>query len=74
MEEENTGMVLIKANTWGTWVASDFDSGHDLRVCESEPHTGLYVDNVEPAWYSLSLSLPFPNLHTCIIPLSLKIN
>ena len=34
-----------------------FGSGHDLTVCEFEPHTGLRADSAEPAWESLSLSL-----------------
>ena len=62
----------------GTWVAQlvkrpilDFSSGHDLTVCEFEPHIRLFTDSVEPAWDSLSpLSVP-PLL---ILSLSLKIN
>ena len=56
--------------TRGAWVAQsvkrmtlDFVSGHDLTVCEFEPHIGLCPDSVEPAWVSvspLSLSLPPP--------------
>ena len=34
----------------------DFSSGHDLTICEFEPHVRLSADNVEPAWDSLSLS------------------
>ena len=43
----------------------DFGSGHDLTVCEIEPHIGLCADSVEPAWDSLSLCpfrLPPKNL------------
>ena len=41
-------------------------------ACEIEPHIRLYVDSVEPAWDSLSLSLwPSPT-HTVFV--SLKIN
>ena len=36
----------------------DFGSGHDLTVREFEPHIGLRTDSVEPAWDSLSPSLP----------------
>ena len=36
----------------------DFSSGHDLTVCEFEPHMGLCADRVEPAWNSPSLSAP----------------
>ena len=35
----------------------DLGSGHDLTVCEVEPHIGLCA-NTEPAWDSVSLSLP----------------
>ena len=36
-----------------------FGSGHDLMVCEFEPHAGLCADSAEPAWDSLStLSVP----------------
>ena len=35
-----------------------FGSGHDLTVCEFESHVGLYADSAEPAWDSVSLSLP----------------
>ena len=61
----------------GTWVAQSvkcltlgFDSGHDLTVRGFEPHLGLCVDGMEPAWDSLSLpfSLPLP------CSLSLKTN
>ena len=38
----------------------DFRSGHDLIVCEFEPHVGLCADSVEPVWDSLSLSLSLP--------------
>ena len=41
----------------------DFSLGHDLTVCEFEPHTGLFTDSVEPAWDSLSTYvLPLPSL------------
>ena len=33
----------------------DFGSGHDLTVCEFEPHIGLSADGTESAWDSLSL-------------------
>ena len=34
----------------------DFGSGHDLMVCEFEPHIRLCALMVEPAWDSVSLS------------------
>ena len=47
-----------------------FGSGHDLTVREFEPHVGLCVGSVDPAWGSLFLSLcPSP-----AFALSLKIN
>ena len=62
---------------WGAWVAQlakcltfDFGSGHDLAVCEVEPHVGLCTDSMQSAWDSLSLPLPC----TCALSLSLKIN
>ena len=33
-----------------------FGSGHDLMVCEFEPHIGLCADSVEPAWESVFAS------------------
>ena len=49
----------------GTWVAQlvqrptlGFSSGHDYTVHGIQPHTGLCGDSTEPAWDSLSLSLP----------------
>ena len=36
----------------------DFGSGHDLTVLGFEPHVGLHSDDAEPAWHSLSPSLP----------------
>ena len=56
---------LIRRNTQrGAWVAQSvkhltlgFSSGHDLAVCEFEPHIGLSAGSTEPAWDSLSPSL-----------------
>ena len=42
----------------------DFGSGHDLIVCGLEPHPGLCAESVEPAWDSLSPSLPLLHSHT----------
>ena len=60
----------------GTWVAQlvkcpilDFGPGHDFAVHEFEPHNRLHAGSVDPAWYSLSLSLP-----DLSFSLSLKIN
>ena len=38
----------------------DVGSGHDLMVCEFEPHIGLCADSEEPARDSLSPSLSAP--------------
>ena len=32
----------------------DLSSGHDLMVCEFEPHVGLCADSEEPTWDSAS--------------------
>ena len=64
---------------WGTWVAQlvkhltlDIGSGHNLIVCEIEPHVGLHTDNAQPAWDSLSFSLNLTP--ACACSLSFKIN
>ena len=51
----------------GAWVAQsikyptlDFGSGHDPTVPEIEPHVGLCVNSVEPAWDLLSPSFSTP--------------
>ena len=54
----------------GAWVAQsgkrlslDFISGHDLEVCEFEPHMVLCADSMAPAGDSVSPSLcPSPLL------------
>ena len=38
----------------------DFGSGHDLAVCGFKPQIGLCADSEDPAWDSLSASLPLP--------------
>ena len=49
----------------------DFGSGHDPRVVGSSPPSGS-VQDMEPAWDSLSLSTPPPLLH--VLSLSNKKN
>ena len=41
----------------------DFSSGHDLTVCDIEPHISLCANGGEPAWNFLSQSpfLPAPS-------------
>ena len=52
----------------------DFCSGHDLTVCEFEPHVGLRADNAEPAWDSLSVSLPFSLSPSPVLACSLSLS
>ena len=62
-------MIHVKSsNGRAAWVTQsvklltlDLGSGHDLTVCEFKPCIMLRVDSVEPAWDSLSLTLP----HVC---------
>ena len=46
----------------------DFDSGHELTVCEFEPRVGL------TASLGFSLSAPPPLVRVCALSLFLKIN
>ena len=50
---------------------ADFGSGHDLVVCEFEPHIGLLAVSAEPALGPLSPSLSAPPLLVLSLP---KIN
>ena len=52
----------------------DFGSGHYLTVHGIKPHIGLCADSEEPAWDSLSLSLPLPCSHTGMRAHFAKIN
>ena len=52
----------------------DLGSGHDLTVLEFEPHIGICIDGVEPAWDSVSPSLPLPCLYVCVPSLSLSLS
>ena len=55
--------------------ASNFGSGHDLKICEFEPHIGFSADSSEPgaALDSVSPSLSAPPLLVQSLSLS-KIN
>ena len=55
-------------------LTSRFASGHDLTVCEIEPHVKICTDSVESAWDSLSPSLSGPPLLTCACFLFLSQN
>ena len=48
----------------------DFGSGHDVAVCEIEPHIRLCTGSTEPAWDSLSA----PPLLACMSALSLSLS
>ena len=50
-----------------------FGSGHDLAVCDIEPHVGLHADSVEPAWDSLSTLPPLMHVRACLRALSLSL-
>ena len=52
----------------------DLASGHDLRVCGSEPHIRLCADGVEPAWDSVSPSLSAPPPLVCALSLFLSLS
>ena len=73
--------VIKNVNLRGAGVAQlvkcltlDFSSGHDLTVCEMEPHIGLCADSAEPAWDSLSPSLSAPPLLMLVLSRSLSLS
>ena len=53
--------------------ASDFGSGHDLTVCEFEPHVGLCAHSSEPEKACFRISLCCSPTYTLSVSLS-KIN
>ena len=55
---------------WLSVLTLDFSSGDDTMVHEFEPHIGLWVDSVEPAWDSLSLYPSPVSAHTYSFSLS----
>ena len=71
----------LKIEIRGAWVAQlvksptlDFDSGHELMVCEFKLRIGLCADSVETAWDSLSLPPSLPLLCALSFSLSLSQN
>ena len=74
-------IFLRKYQGYGIWVAQldkyltlDLGSGHDLLVCEFEPHVGLCADSTEaPARDSLSPSLSAIPLLMCALSLALSL-
>ena len=63
----------------GAWVAQsvkcptlDFGSCHDVTFLRFEPHVGFCADSIEPAWDSLSPSLPL-SAHTPSSPLMITL-
>ena len=51
---------------------SDFGPGHDLTVCEFEPHNGLSAVSTDSSWVTLSLC-PSPD-HEDSISVSLSLS
>ena len=52
----NNGNISGRGGGESAWMSQliknltlNFSSGHDLMVCEIEPHIGLCADSVEPA-------------------------
>ena len=73
---KNRFHTTFKISTEGSWVVQsvkwptlDLGLGHELTVHEVKPQVRVCTDSAEPAWDSLSPSLPL--LHSC--SLSLKI-
>ena len=58
-----------RAPGWSVSWASDFSSGHDLRVHGFNPLIGLCTDSAEPASNSLPLSLSLPAPSPFSLPL-----
>ena len=63
-------ITLKYFGTRGAWVAQlvkcltlDFSSGHDLTFRKIDPHVRLCADCEDPAWDSLSPSLPASPTH-----------
>ena len=42
---------ILGLSGWLSRLNIDFSSGHDLEVCEFEPHIGLCADSSEPGAY-----------------------
>ena len=60
---------------WLSQLSTQFNSGHDLRVCEFRPHIGLSALSAKPASNSVFLSLYPSPAGTLTLSLSLsKIN
>ena len=64
-----SGIVLVAGRLGGSvGQVSDFGSGHDLTVCESEPYVGLCAD---PQILCLPVSAPPPS-HSISVSLSIS--
>ena len=60
-------ILKLRYSIYKEYPTLDFSSGGDLTVRETEPHTGLCADGVEPTWDSLSA--PPPLAHSqCSLP------
>ena len=71
-----SGVLCIEIAFRDAWVAQlvkyltpDFDSGHDLVVCEIEPHVELHTEHGDCLGFFLSLSLSVPPLLTHFLSL-----
>ena len=77
-EVRSTAQSRAGAPGWLSGWVSDFGSGHNLRIRESEPSVGLCADSSKPGacfgfCVSLSLSAP-PLLALCVCVSLSKIN
>ena len=74
-EVRSTAQSRAGAPGWLSGWVSDFSSGHDLRVRESEPSVGLCADSSKPGacfGFCVSLSLCPSSACTLCVCLSLK--
>ena len=73
--------LKITSQPWGAWVAQlvkrptlDFGSGHDLVVCEFEPHVGHCADTVTVQSLPRILSLSPSLWPSCVCTLNKQTN
>ena len=68
--ERPSSQETICGGAWGAWslehLTLDLSSGHDVTVREFEPRIRLCAVSVDPAWDSLSPSLPAPPRLVCV--------
>ena len=56
------------------WPTLDVRAGHDLTVHGFKPHVRFHAVSVEPAWDSLSPTLPVPPRLALSLSLSLSLS